>query len=506
MNSKSEKRIINPSPYKIDLASHIAHAREVRAKLANLKTIQLSDREIFAKNLGALFREIERLNGDLKFTDVFTQALGDTFGESLVKKRRTVMIFDGESSNSQGFRSSPLAYIQIADVLSRLLPIDIEESEPIGMLRLVEGSSFDVSGAVRDKLTAQYASDLLRVLRFALNKVQKNVNLDWLYEWSSDQPWNTGGKTGELDWIAQPGSDCSLDFSLDGGYSQQRNCCPCVPIAWIEQNVYSPKSVLLEVNGDIPDFCQAIIEFAKRNNVTEDEDWNHELTICEAVQMLAQVPADCFEDVELNLKAKFRADLEIRYNERMGRWEPLILYRYVCEDGIHPDPACIWNGSYTNNVQYLDVDWEFDGGWCYALDEGDGRYRVFFLNLNDIAFYGHGIENELVGVSSIGTGFPLQGDLSDDLALKTGLVEYKAGLLTEPPINTFVPVTKGSLAYHILGNFVGTDGDDRFDNILLKDALTKEKMIRSFALEKENSFRSTLEVRLIEGVAPETSS
>ena len=44
------------------------------------------------------------------------------------------------------------------------------------------------------------------------------------------------------------------------------------------------------------------------------------------------------------------------------------------------------------------------------------------------------------------------------------------------------------------------------DNILLKDALTKEKMIRSFALEKENSFRSTLEVRLIEGVTPETVS
>ena len=98
------------------------------------------------------------------------------------------------------------------------------------MLKLIEGSSFGFRGAVRDKLMAQCEADLLQSLKHIVNSVRNAVDMDWLYEWSEDHPYKTSGLTGALTAIGK-GAESYLDFKVEDDGMQQRNCCPCVPLA-----------------------------------------------------------------------------------------------------------------------------------------------------------------------------------------------------------------------------------------------------------------------------------
>ena len=129
-----------------DSSAQLHHALAVKADVLGTKKLSDSDRMVFAINLGELYQEIERIDPSISFSKLFGDIFDEVTAESLVKKRRTVIIFDGEETNSQGLRATPHHYVEIALGLARRLSAEEVNTTALGMLKLIEGSSFDFQG------------------------------------------------------------------------------------------------------------------------------------------------------------------------------------------------------------------------------------------------------------------------------------------------------------------------------------------------------------------------
>lgn len=485
-----------------DSSAQLHHAIAVKSEVLSTKKLSDSDRMVFAKNLGELYQEIERVDPSISFSKLFGDIFDEVTAEGLVKKRRTVIIFEGEETNSQGLRATPHHYVDIASGLARKLSTGEENAVALGMLKLIEGSSFDFQGAVRDKFTAQCEADLTQTLKHVVKSVRSAVDMDWLYEWSEDHPFRTSGLTGELIAIAEGHGSSYLNYQVEDDGNQQRNCCPCVPIASIEIPFSSAVKTLaihcseleaskIEVgNGDLTKFLinhlreqipvDTAMAKAARDNFSDEGDF--------ACWYLNQIPDVHFGYEDLGLAVQMRVDLELRYSRNLARWEAIILYREILKDGLVPEFDTLRTNRFSSDVQFIGWDAEDSDTQTFAVhDWFNETIFVFSVDLFDINL-GLGLEDMPPGASDIGSSFNLTKNRADDLALRTDL--KISSLLYEFDTHKYVPAPSNSIAKLILENMAYAPRESRLDTLMVKDALAKEKMIKGFAASLENEFRS----------------
>lgn len=480
---------------KEDSSAQLHHALSVKAHVLSTKKLTDSDRMVFATNLGELYQEIEKADPSISFSKLFGDIFDEVTAESLVKKRRTVIIFEGEETNSQGLRATPHHYVDIASGLAKKLSTGEENATALGMLKLIEGSSFDFQGAVRDKFTAQCEADLTQTLKHIVKSVRGAVDVDWLYEWSEDHQYKTSGLTGELTGIGK-GAESYLDFKVEDDGMQQRNCCPCVPLASLRIPFDGPVKTLIlpyvdadkiDVEGDnlaqfIADQCskklpqKAIIP----SPLKEQGDI--------ASYLVNQMAESDFKFEDLRLALEMRVDLELRYSQNLARWEAIILYRELLEDGLVWQFDTVKTNHYSRDVQFIGWDSEDSDLQTFAIvDYLDHLIYVFSAHLMDLNI-GFGLADMPPGASDIGSSFNLTQNRTDDLALRTDL--SLKSLLYEFDAPKYVPAPSNSIAKLILENMAYAPSESRLDTLMIKDALAKEKMIKDFAAGLENEFRS----------------
>ena len=210
--------------------------------------------------------------------------------------------------------------------------------------------------------------------------------------------------------------------------------------------------------------------------------------------MISQLERALFEDEILRLDVEMRVDLEVRYNKQLKRWEVVLLYRMDLIDCIIPKEESIR----AYHCYPIGFD-EYSHETLFAVTHNiDQRISVFFLDLGEYD-YGHGLDFEPPGASSIGTAFNLTTEMEDDLALRSDL-NFESLIWTPEDDDwnsRFTPAPRSSLAHLILQNFAYAPVAERIDTLIIRDALRKEKLIRDYANKSETNFRTEFEARLI---------
>jgi hypothetical protein len=151
----------------------------------NTKIQSKLDRETIARNLGNMWLEAERKAGaKIQWTNVFEACFDKQNAENNVKKRKTLILLDGEQSpkSLQPFARTSSYYLIALELSKRLLNADASPEQIIRFTvqRLIEGTSLETSQSYEERFNQKFLLDVEKVLRKVTKDLRNNLDLDWL--------------------------------------------------------------------------------------------------------------------------------------------------------------------------------------------------------------------------------------------------------------------------------------------------------------------------------------
>lgn len=489
--------------------SHLLmNATETRSLITKQKQLTMADRKVFAENLYRLFAQLQSKVPTTSFSSILVASFGEKTGESFAKKRKTFFLRPGENANKSGLRSKANFYLAIGDEIYRRLEPKEDSSriEDIVTLRIIEGSSFDYQGSIRDKLTDGYTRDLKAVLQKITQDTLRSTNLEWAREWSVDHYVSTEGETGLLDSLGLGGFYC-LDFDLfhrrSERFEAQSNCCPCVPICFIRLPLKPLDGIYLESTktGQIP-VESMIDDYLDKHGLVSKHD--------SLAAKLDVIPEELWSEEDNDLHGLFRIDLELRFNRTLYQWEPVVLYRQVLDEDQNPvDQPTGSNKSIITRGMYLPDNTQFLGGWeaysdyAYYLFSIRGSesvsanksvFRVVRVNTIELDGPWNYFSYAPFAISTIANGIRPPETDEPDLLLNEEL--DISDVLLERPANSFVDLPSGSVGALLMKNYLYAEEAARIDNLLITDAKAKIQKIQGYGSVKGQKYRDDLAERL----------
>ena len=177
-------------------------------RLLSRQRLETVDRRIFAKNLGRLFVDAQRIDPKFNARTLFKESYQTTeIFESNYKKRKAFIVLpnDGLLPKKQEFKAHGRAYLDLLTALeNRLLPetknlsSKAHSNHPL-LYRLIEGSTLDTPQAHHERFKALHIAELDHRLTSCVDKLVNAVDLHWLQAYLENYKPQTLGRVGHLE-------------------------------------------------------------------------------------------------------------------------------------------------------------------------------------------------------------------------------------------------------------------------------------------------------------------
>lgn len=501
-------------------------ADEIRERLKGSK-LSLTDREILARNLGAMY-EASQTWADKSLLALLIHTFGEADGTAKNKKRKSIILLDGEEPPANyELRARAHDYITLAEALSAHPSIASDETRKLALARLVYGSSFDYQDSHSDRMDASTLVDVYKCLSQLSKRVQREVDMSWLRAWSTKHHFLTLGPTGAFQGIATERGlreETWVDYELHGPIAN--NVCPSVTIGWIQKTI--PDVELLNLgtfDSDSPDDIAS--ELRSRFNDHLNKAGLNSINDFDYIGDSETDPGDSLDQIfsklreftELNsLTINRKLDVELRFDSLLERWKTCLLIRPLnAEVGDYQD---ITLGLFAaKQSQFIRLGWEESDDnlgsliSLIAIKDISGQWKAF--NINDDTTY-HFL-GECVGSDNDFSDFLTKDEItSDELAyFKKSVFGYEegTGLFDKLLLATnyakdfdydwaetlqYVPAPAGSIASYILRSFCFAPEGQRLDELLVKDAKRKYQALYDYHKSRAQVYSDALNQRLSE--------
>lgn len=518
-NQKEQKK----SKLMVDKPNY-RYADEVEPKLRECKKLTHDDRECFAKNLGRMVLGVQRKH-DINLSKLFREAFGHT-ADSLYKKRKSLVTMPGEKAVPSQLRSQVRDYFYIIDALVKYNKSTADDAtcRQNLILRFIADSSYESQLTIRDRMSAEFLKELRIQLDKVTEKVQSNVDLDYMYEW-----------TRNLDPF----------FSLDLEDVINNSSAPCVRIAEVFTTDNRPGMVLplcvdltgidIELAEDDTEskekeklrgaiqtalfstYGKTTIELLGKEDIAYKlgkSGWHDKSETCR--NYMDFFPKAESEWIEATGYYSYRTfvDLELRYSDYANRWEPNLFWRSnVVEyddfllSEIHGGfrESVHGGGGFDSALQRVHPALEIiqdniNSHTLYAVIDTSAvsscNISLFLVNksnwwdLFDTPFRGMPFVNS--GKNS--EGFKIVKEKFHDFLLSTsGGDDHKwRSVLCNTRDYGHVPAPDDSFSQLILKNLAYAPAEQRIDNLMLADAKKKYDAFEKRAAKKKLEYQTAI--------------
>ena len=528
----------------------IHQTREGISKLKAAKRLSLDDSLRMANNLGKIARRAEKRTG-VSIRKVFISALGEAVGESLYKKRKTVMLYEDETPNEREIRKTSDHYIALAKQLYRELSEDksanLAEERALG--DLIEGTTFESRQRPTEKMHQEAILELERQLYSLVESLEDKVDLDWMYAFVKANKIGVDSKHyGSVDNVTLGNETAQSPYHLSGqtlswdkvlsSWQRHNNIAPCVRIAkfYVHNQVEFKGWVLTDI--DLLDDSRSRSEQIRQRlaRLSGNEAFlaktgleNHSVEFCSSTLEAALGTA---QKRTWMLDFDTAIDLEVLYDDQNFRWFPVFLWRnsglikadeedieLVADETLSP----ITNLWYSNREisappllrLYEDIgvnsnNIDVEGGMYavldrftdYDADTGQPRKASYFVmepqygdEVDHICPFHEwpGDKDRALDFDEV-RAFRLNDPVSSEALLSQGSEdELKSALDLGSSSHGFTPAPYNSLANFILSNLAYAPAENRLDQLLVADARNKFGLLAAKAEKLESEFRSGLE-------------
>ena len=502
---------------------------EALQELKAVTRLSLEDSVRMALNLGEMFSNVSKKTGISK-REVFIKTFGERDGESLYKKRKTVMLFNDESYREAEMRKTPAKFLLLARQLIAEGGMENSRIEEQAGGLLIEGTSFDVREGPRERIHAEAWSLLQAQLREIVRNVEREIDLDWMRTFVSE---NHLGVVSEILGSAEMvtvGSEIvegryvqsvqSLDLEgVSATRSRYNNVAPCTRVA----NVFAEREMKVAFEIGEIDIAEPGSNCAERIRKKLAEVSGKDIFLDEwAFEDFSWWEVtDFFEkalpqggDSSANIYFDTSIDLEILWDNDRGSWAPVMIWRdsrlprdseEISDDPIFFTPVVSHREEVDSiEPQQIIAIYHFEGrdrfdepGSVYALfNPLSSSWQIF-----EPILYADGLYFNFSGWP--GADVPI---LEIDGVLELGH-RYAASALCSPcPVGAmrsalsrgdsphgYTPAPLNSLCDIILSNLSYAKLEERLDQVLLKDARWKFNLLRAKAEKLDSEFRLGLE-------------
>ncbi|WP_411358232.1 hypothetical protein [Pseudidiomarina salilacus] len=504
IESKSEIKITD------NFSERLHHAMKVIDEMKGVKRLDEDDREAFARNLGRMFTELNKHTNEdnqLNFAKLFDAAFNNrNVSLSLQKKRKTLILLDNESTNSQGLASGPHKYIDLAQALDDLMSKYLGTASGYGFLRLIENSSFDLTESENTRAEQEQRADIQKALTKCVEKVTNSVDLRWMYNWLERTPVNTKGGTGKVMPITHLRYSEGLRGLLRIDYNELFNngIAPCVRLLSKTTQMVPELVFSLRCADEAPSresmikTVQQFVSTAPKLNLPRLDLFagssKHRVAdVFEALQDQLIAHNLILDRSLLGIDIQKYIDLEVLLHTESNTWMPFLLERYDISrnDSWYDEHHCVETLSVADTtiyfLGYLLDDMQY--ALCaYHYEDSDGQsHYCYFFNDN--------VAQELDFTWVISLPFvPFSDDYLDFVCEELKLDEdWRYFPEFTVPTGHVIKQKPQSLAYYLMANLLYAEGDENIANRLVRDAQEKYQLLRHFADHQEAQYASQFE-------------
>lgn len=498
----------------------LSSAREALEKLKSREKIPEGDRSSMALNLGKMIIGAQKREKALTFSRLFREAFGEERGVSFFKKKDRLICMPGQQPGKTHY-SMGLHYLELLKALIKYIELpegqSDEEQYSLAVMRLIEGTSYDYKGGHADRAKVEYRKELDKHFEKLVEPVLKEINLNWMREWTKDHPVSVKGPTGvAIDMKLQSHNNFLGLGTLDIGGPTENCLAPCVRIARL---YYAPEvSDYLDVevkknvsNVSVCDIQEAVSHLVGEENLG-DLDYYDDASDQKLAELLRHEDWQKSSRMRFEgIRVKMLLDIELRYDEDLAKWKPLLLLRRPQIDGsIQIAPSSIIVSSRGDGLM---EDFTREGRsvyqvFClgsditpvYAIEDKASEkvttYKIFvdenYLEFGppDSFFLGHDSECCFYPTDSDFYDFmltPLDRETSDtEVCSEIGQVKI------DPALTGFVKAPANTMAYAILQNMAYAPERERIDQLLLKDAKEKYQKLKKLSEIGEREYEEAI--------------
>ena len=507
---KSSRNESQKGSRKTELSKKVISAKKALPEINRLTKLPLPDREIFARNLGEMFLAAKSANSRLSFQVVLEDAFGEDIATSLVKKRKSLILFGQESDETLPLLAGPYKYLQTAKSLAKYMNFQVEgvDQEILAISQLIDSSSFDKKIDIKEEVEEQTISLVRSAIKKIVATVTESVDFRQIYILSKDHDYFTAGSTGQLRGLYGKGGGMYLDISEKNAINN--NCIPCVNLGVkrFPANEYSNLwGFYFEIDtpeegwGEDENFTSSEIKILRNHlnsyfsslGIKCDDHYVED----SLYSIKEKVPAE-------DLRHQFdmphihqQIDLELRYSSIENKILPAIVTRIKTdelgriidfEDDLSTMYYSVFSHEPATHILLLE---DYDDGGLMAINTIRGaareksEYFIFHSPVDLYDFYKHcprDIEETITWIDS------------DEFHNK--ILEAHDNFLSPRDesllgLNGYVPAPKDSIASIILRNIAYFPKESKLDRLLLRDAIHKRDTILKILNEKENEFRES---------------
>jgi hypothetical protein len=501
-----------------------------RLKAAN--RIELADAEIFARNLGVIIKKI-KVKTKISLRKIFLECFGEQSGESLYKKRKTIVWFAEDSEyekHKKKFLRTPAKYVLLAEELAKYKPASQQmagvDSESQMLAQLIERSTFSYKGNSKERLSDEAEQEVSRVFNQVAEKIRSLVDLDGMMWWLENNATYCSDWWGSVSELkGDVGARCSMLIGEKWGDTEymlgvETNIPPCVQIGHVWQHLYHTDYFEIEiqaVKGVVPgeraqQIREAMASITKDPNLLKQDQElipDHVLYTHDAVVNISkkkfQVPGDA---IYLNTKL----DLEVRYDPLLEKWGLIPIWRTdskildaydnalngasfrsienLNEESIivYSDSSQTWPNGYKKSPAFVAV--------AVRGEEDKAVYRVFATSLStrhvDEMLYRWPVYDAL-GYLNIPDHQPCQ-PLTPIVNWSVAPPAFKILEFEERGgQGYYTPAPDGSIAHAILKNLAYAPKEQKIDHLLLKDAQEKFLIFQQYQNKLEKTYQTAID-------------
>ena len=496
-----------------------------RLKAAN--RIELADAEIFAKNLGVIIKKI-KVKTKISLRKIFLECFGEQSGESLYKKRKTIVWFAEDSEyekHKKKFLRTPAKYVLLAKELAKYKPASQQmagvDSESQMLAQLIERSTFSYKGNSKERLSDEAEQEVSRVFDQVAEKIRSRVDLDGMMWWLESNATYCSDWWGTVSELrGDVGERCSM---LIGEYyetyvilHERYNIPPCVQLGHVWVMIRTPDYFEVEiqaVKGAVPEeraqqIREAMASITKDPNLLKQDQelipdhilYNHDAVV--------HISKKNFQDLDDTIYLKTKLDLEVRFDPILEKWGLIPIWR---TDSKFSDAYgnTLLNGSsfrsYQQNMNeesiivYSDSSQTSDRKYSDRIspafvavavsgEEDKAVYRVFVPMITEEIL----IVDDALGALNIPEFQQLQPltpivNFNPPPTFKILEFEEREGQ------SYYTPAPDGSIAHAILKNLAYAPKEQKIDHLLLKDAQEKFLIFQQYQNKLEKTYQTAID-------------
>jgi hypothetical protein len=491
-NNHARKAII------VNEGARFQAAKDAKDQLKKEKLSE-SDRLILARNLRVIFDKCVEKNPSLKMNRIFIEAFGERSGDSSYKKSSRLIPKQPLEVSAEKLSATGDKYRKLALTLAQHIEVPTGSTEDdkaiYAILRLIEGSSFDSISAHQDRYEQEYRNEISNRLRGLAEKIAKKVDLDWMRTWTKNHFVAAYGRTGVLSIIYHSSWNDEGTLELSGPIN---NClAPCVRLGTVTTQIPIQNYMDIEVDdekdgeSDAEKIRRALAKKLGEPIDSEYDDWAILDTLENSEHWISS------QDNTLGYKTKRLLDLEIRFDAASNSWVPCLLLRFEFKDGFVLDVKEYIDRNHDKDLEEV-FSFGINDGACLAQKISDKAYRIFFLFTTDLDSEGGAWKqvnsswatDDFRGLCDNEGTHPLDERFFSFLLQTEDKTSWSFNSSIERrfPFDDgfedgeyFVKAPDGSIAAKILINLAYAKGEKRLDNLLIKDATHKYKMLKEYS-------------------------